>query len=444
MFVDKTNAPFVAANLNFTKEPSLSKVKKSVVLEVEGYEVGVVGYLTPETTKISSPGKVVFLDEVREVRREARRLIDDGVEIIIALGHSGYKVDKKIAREVKEVDIVIGGHTNTFLWNGKEPDLEIKEDVYPKWITQTSGKKVPVVQAYAYTKYLGVLNVTFDPDGNLKHASGQPIFLRNGIAQQGDVLGLLEVYRPAVVKLNQETVGVSKVVLDGNSDVRHKECNFGNFITDVHVAYVTSVSYQTWTSAPIGIYNSGGIRSTITPADNLSVSRGDLLGALPFGNQVVTLTLSGSNLLYAFEQMVRSEGETSKGEFPQVSGIRLQVDMSKPPYFRVRSVRVRCGRCKIPVYETLNESQYYTVVTSSFLSNGGDGITIFRDHAIKKTTQDLPDLEMMVWYIKKYSPLFPEVHGRIEILKNSGVRRPNNWTTMLLGIATLQILWRCI
>lgn len=42
-----------------------------------------------------------------------------GVNILIALGHAGYSADKKIANEVKELDLVVGGHTNTFLWNGK-------------------------------------------------------------------------------------------------------------------------------------------------------------------------------------------------------------------------------------------------------------------------------------------------------------------------------------
>jgi len=43
-----------------------------------------------------------------------------GINILIALGHAGYAVDQKIAREVSELDLVVGGHTNTFLWNGKQ------------------------------------------------------------------------------------------------------------------------------------------------------------------------------------------------------------------------------------------------------------------------------------------------------------------------------------
>ena len=42
---------------------------------------------------------------------------------------------------------------------------------------QSGGKKVPVVQAFAYTKYLGHLNLTFDDNGNLNNFNGNPILL---------------------------------------------------------------------------------------------------------------------------------------------------------------------------------------------------------------------------------------------------------------------------
>ena len=64
-------------------------------------------------------GKLKFLDEVESIREEARKLISQGVKIIIALGHAGFDVDTRIASSVQEVDIVIGGHSNTFLYTGE-------------------------------------------------------------------------------------------------------------------------------------------------------------------------------------------------------------------------------------------------------------------------------------------------------------------------------------
>ena len=111
---------------------------------------------------------VKFLDEITSINAEAQRLNDNGVNIIIAVGHSGFKKDKEIAKHVPLVDVVIGGHSNTFLYTGTPPSNEVPVGPYPTIVVQSSGKKVPVVQAYAYTKYLGHLNLKFDENGKLK------------------------------------------------------------------------------------------------------------------------------------------------------------------------------------------------------------------------------------------------------------------------------------
>lgn len=103
--------------------------------------------------------------------KEAAELKSNGVNIIIALGHSGLDVDQKIALECKDIDIVVGGHSHTFLWTGNKPSTEEPVGPYPVVVTRPDGKKVPVVQAYAYTKYLGhvKLNVSkFNPNPKLQ------------------------------------------------------------------------------------------------------------------------------------------------------------------------------------------------------------------------------------------------------------------------------------
>ena len=67
---------------------------------------------------ISSPEGVVIFDEVQGVKDEADRLKQRGVDILIAVGHAGYLKDLEIAEKVPDIDVVVGGHTNTFLWNG--------------------------------------------------------------------------------------------------------------------------------------------------------------------------------------------------------------------------------------------------------------------------------------------------------------------------------------
>lgn len=84
------------------------------------------------------------------------------------MGHSGYKKDKEIAKVCPEVDVVVGGHSHTYLDANKPvADLfdinpEAVRGPYPTTVVQDSGKKVPVVQVYAFTKYMGFLRVKVD------------------------------------------------------------------------------------------------------------------------------------------------------------------------------------------------------------------------------------------------------------------------------------------
>lgn len=441
-FVDAAEFPIVSANLNFDKEPSLKKVNKSVVLEIANRKIGIIGHLIPDTQLMSSPGQVEFLDVVDSVRRESEALDRAGVKIIIVLGHSGYDMDKEVAAKVPLVDVVVGGHTNTFLWNGPQPDQEKPQDVYPKVVVQPSGKKVPVVQAYAYTKYLGVLNVSFNENGDLVGFEGQPEFLDTAIPQDQDILELLETFRPEVEELDKKVVGKSRVLLDATSNkCRSVECNLANLIADSFVFYMAAqYAGPGWTDTPIGIINGGSVRTTIDPSiRGGNVTRGELMGTLPFENQVLSLTLTGAELVKTLEIGARSNGETSKGEFLQASGLHVEYDMSKPSYSRVVSVKARCGQCEVPIYEPVLPERTYNIVTVSFLTGGGDGHTIFRD-APNKKVQDLGDVDTVVWYLERQSPVYPEEQGRIQFVetkedKSAGGRKFLSPLALLLIVA---------
>lgn len=126
----------------------------------------IAGYITPETEAISHPGpKLKFLDEIKSLTEVAQELKANGVNKIIAIGHSGYDVDRNICEKVPGVDVVVGGHTNTFLWSGEiavKADKEKVEGPYPTVVENVDGAKCLVVQDYAFGKYLGFLQVEFE------------------------------------------------------------------------------------------------------------------------------------------------------------------------------------------------------------------------------------------------------------------------------------------
>merc|ERR1711892_250773 len=146
----------------------------STVVTVNGVKVGIVGYVTTSTVYNFPDREVEFTEEIQAVSKEARRLKEEqGVEVIIALGHSGYEIDIQLAQNIPELDLVVGGHSHTFLYTKKDPNeeypsIEVPSGDYPTYVTNlNSSKVIPVVQAFCYTKYLGHINLNFGPDGDL-------------------------------------------------------------------------------------------------------------------------------------------------------------------------------------------------------------------------------------------------------------------------------------
>ncbi|CAH1711678.1 protein 5NUC-like isoform X2 [Aphis gossypii] len=331
-FIRNINVPVVASNLDLTYEPSLvnePNLMKSKVLVVNGRKIGIIGYLTPETEVLSQVGNVKILPEVPSVTAEAKRLKSDGVDILIALGHSGFEMDKQIARDVEDIDLVIGGHSNTFLYTGKPPDIEIPVGSYPFWVEQPkTNRKVPVVQAYTATKYLGELWLEFDKDGEVVKCHGNPILLDSRIEQDLEVLNEVQIMKRAVDNKTQEVIGSTSVFLEGvNEYCRFRECNLGSFIMDSFVDYNVRKNIKSfdlakyWTDAPISIMQAGGIRRNINNINRRgNITFGDLLSTLPFQNDVGKITTKGSDIWAAFEHSVQRYSTTvANGEFLQVS-----------------------------------------------------------------------------------------------------------------------------
>lgn len=83
------------------------------------------------------------------MRVEAQRLQAEGVDILIALGHSGYELDQQLAEEVEEIDVVVGGHSHTFLWSGMTIDSIINRQtqvLQGNACTSTNKKDVFTIQ----------------------------------------------------------------------------------------------------------------------------------------------------------------------------------------------------------------------------------------------------------------------------------------------------------
>ncbi|XP_029903579.1 5'-nucleotidase-like [Myripristis murdjan] len=411
------------------------------IFDIDNQKVGVVGYTSQETPALSQSGPHLrFEDEVEALQLQVDKMLTLGVNKIIALGHSGFPVDQEIARRVRGVDVVIGGHTNTFLYTGSPPSNETPAGSYPFMVKSDDGRDVPVVQAYAFGKYLGKLKVTFDDAGNVVKSEGNPILLDSSVAQDADILADVEEWKKNLANYSAQYVGQTLVYLNGTSDeCRSRECNLGNLICDAMVHNnIRHADELQWNHVSSCINNGGGIRAPIDErGKNGSITMEDLITVMPFGGTFDLLQLRGSTLRKAFEHSVRRYGLNS-GEFLQVSGFQVEFDLSRPPYQRLRSLSALCTTCRVPRYEPVQDDGVYRVVLPSYLVDGGDGFTMLKDEHLKHDSGDL-DISVLANYIKERQKVHPAVEGRIKIFNSAcgGQRR----AAPLLLLASAALLW---
>ncbi|XP_069371685.1 5'-nucleotidase [Paralichthys olivaceus] len=440
-FMEDIQCPVLSANIrpDATLAPTFgTSYLPYRILTVGGQRVGVVGYTSQETSSLSRPGPHLrFEDEVDALQPHVDKLRTLGVDKIIALGHSGFTKDQEIAKKVRGVDVVIGGHTNTFLYTGTPPSSEVPAGPYPFLVKSDDGRQVPVVQAYAFGKYLGYLKVTFDDAGNVERATGNPILLNSSFPQDPDVLADVEKWKKNLANYSAQVVGQTLVFLNGESEeCRFRECNLGNLICDAMVDNNIRIPDDVqWNHVSASIFNGGGVRASIDEQSrNGSITMEDLISVLPFGGTFDLVQLRGSTLRKAFEHSVRRYGQ-STGEFLQVSGFHVEFDLSKPPGRRVTSLRILCTECRVPHYQPVEDETVYTVVLTSYMVKGGDGFDMIQNEIVKYNSGDL-DISVVSRFIGKRKKVYPPVEGRIRI-KNSASRLQGRAALLV----SLSLLW---
>ena len=389
-FMDAVNFPVLMSNADVSGEPLLAgKLAKSTVIERGGEKIGMIGLTPQDTDELASPGpNVIFTDPSEAVQGEVDKLTAEGVNKIIVLSHSGFVVDQQVAANTTGVDVIDSGHSNTYLSNTSDR----AEGAYPTMVGGTA-----IVSAYAYGKFLGELNVTFNDAGEIVSATGEPIIMDAGVAEdEGTKARITEAAGPLDEIRNKVVASSAEAINGERGDCRVKECQMGNLVADAMLARVADQGID------IAIANSGGLRASIDAGD---VTMGEVLTVLPFQNTLSTFQIKGSTLVAALENGV-SQIEEVKGRFPQVAGMTFTVDVSAEVGSRISDVMV--GGAPVDL------DKVYGAVSNNYVRNGGDGYKMFRD---AMNAYDFgPDLaDVTAEYLAENAPYTPYVDGRIKM-----------------------------
>ena len=379
----ESNFPWLGTNVLGADGKPAAGMTGLHTVKAGAFTVGFFGLLAPETAVLSSPGPEVSFAPIKETAAAAvKKLQEMGAEVIVALTHLDFAADVALAREVRGIHLILGGHDHEpITWlEGGVPLLKAgydarhlgAVDLSVEWVERRGKKKLQVVPAWRLVSTAGVA-----PDPEIK-----AIVDKHNAKLDAD----LDI-----------AVGTTKVMLDSRrASVRSGETTVGNLIADAMRAAV---------GAEIAITNGGGIRGDRTYDAGATLTRKDVLTELPFGNATLLIELSGADLLAALENGV-SEVENKAGRFPQVSGLSFVYDPVATKGRRITEVAVG-GKL-------LEPGRRYTVATNDYMQRGGDGYAALKKG---KALIDASGAKLMASgvmdYIAAKGTVAPELEGRI-------------------------------
>lgn len=370
----------VAANVMYNGKAAFKT--DTVFTAPDGTKIGVFGLDTPETASKANPEKIVGVtfgsneELIATAAAEVKTLRDAGCKYVVCLGHLGVDSESLGRRSVDVIkgaagiDLFIDGHSHTVI-DGMKNDYG-------------TGSTMLVSTGTAF-KNIGVVVIK---DGKL---TSSLVPVTDDMATNADVKAKSDAITAAVDKQLSAIVGKTTVLLNGERDpgVRTMETNLGDFATDAMLWYANK---EYGGKVDACITNGGGIRASIPVGD---ISMKTMKTVFPFGNTVVTLKVTGKQLLELLEASTFSAPK-AVGAFPQVSGIKFTVDTTKAydagekygttTYYGPKTInRVTIQSVNGKAFD---ENAVYTIATNDFTAAGGDTYHVFTEAAVKATLKD--------------------------------------------------------
>ena len=380
-FIRAARFPVLSANIDASGVLA-GLIRPTALFDRAGLRLAVVGLTTPAARTSSSPGPDVrFTDPAPALSRAAAQARAEGASLVIVLSHLGFGADLDLARAVPGVGVIVGGHSHSLLSNVEAGAV----GPHP-----VSAGGALIVQAGAYGRYLGRLDLDLAADGTVLAHGGECRHVGIDLDPDPAVAAIVAGFAGPLLALRQRPVGQAAAALD-TTRCRIGPCALGSLVADAMLAGDPE--------AEVALMNAGGIRLGL-PAG--PVVMGDVLAMLPFGNTLATLRLSGRNLRAA---VVHGLTLVGRGGFIQAAGLCVGWNPLDPARVAVW-VRGADG-----AFARLDDTRIYTVVTNNFMRGGGDGYVTLQDGAIDPYDTG-PGLETLVAdYIASHSPLPPGETG---------------------------------
>ncbi|MGW4722527.1 bifunctional metallophosphatase/5'-nucleotidase [Streptomyces sp. NPDC004291] len=419
--------PYLAANVTNEKsgKPLLDPY---FVWERNGVRIGFIGVTLEGTANIVSAEGIKglkFGDEVETINKYAKVLERKGVKSIVALLHEGglpasgaynYDCDSPgpgngisgpivdIAKNVSpQVDALVTGHTH---------------QAYACTIPDPAGKPRTVTSAASFGRLYTDTTLTYDRRTNdivrTAVASANHVVTRD-VKPAKDMTRLIDRWKTLAAPIANRPVGHVAADIENPLDPQAYEKPLGDLIADAQLEGMAPADKG---GAQLALMNPGGIRAPLThkasgaEGDGV-VTYGEAYTVQPFTNMMTAVDLTGAQLVTALQQQVSGANLASPKILQVSKGFTYTLDTTKAGADRIVVSSVRLNG------EPIDPAKTYRVAMNEFLSGGGDGFAVLKDH--KNKLVGASDLDMFTAYLTAHSsasaPLPVPAANRITVIK---------------------------
>lgn len=381
--LQESRFPWLAANIVAT--PPIAGLQASVLRDIKGVKVGIVGLITPATPSLAKPGPELHFEPLMATAmREVAVLRQQGAQLIIGLTHNSLAEDRQLAASGL-FDLILGGHEHQLITElvGRTPIFKAGSDARDALHVRLRASRT-------------------DKGWELAGVSWDILPVDARWAEDAAVTADLATYTRHTAELMQTPIATSLVALDARSQtLRTQESNLGNFIAD---------ALRQALEADVALINGGGIRGDrlLGPGP---LTRHDALSLLPFQNHLVLLAIRGAELLEVLEHgLDRRISRGYSGSMPQIAGMRLEYDPGRAKGERI--VRLEIDG------KPLDPAASYRLVTSTYLASGGSDFPVLSRLPILRPAEGNPtETEVLIEALQRQGRIAPQVDGRLQVRK---------------------------
>ncbi len=323
--------PVVAANVVKTDTGEvMDGAEPFIMKKANGINVGIIGLDTPEITHFVAKSKLEglnFLGAAETVKKWLPEVKKQGADLVVVLSHLGFEEDKKLAKEVEGIDVIVGGHSHSKLEKG-----------------HTEGDTI-IVQAGAMTHRLGKLELNIDPESKriVSHKAQLLPIVQKELTPDPAIQKILAPYRAKCEKLGAKEMGFAR------EDLLYAHREAGK-LNQIHADSILKAS-----GAQFGICNSRTLRAHVKAG---KVTMKDLYSALPFTEEnYVRMEATGKMIMNEIEDDLRDDAT----ELAVPTGLKYEYDPSQPEGNRLQ-------KAFLPDGTRLEPDRKYMVVVNETMS----------------------------------------------------------------------------